>query len=290
MSLYMIVLDRVPASSLGCYGSWQQATPALDAQAARSLVCDGYFDFEQTPLQLAESDATHIFSFPPEELLDEVTEEDWLIGAGSWLGEAQADVADVPDLLEAFLLEPLVLDEVDLTLRLALHATTVRALDRLAGELREELQPHLRSDDMIIVLGRRGEPAIEREAGLEVQPQVRPELQHLPLMMEMCDPAFRPERLQTALGRADVQQLLQVASRGLRELHEWRHGVATRRLTIHSGESHHILRTAEWLCVLPHDHDALPALYHQPEDPWALLNVARQYPHVVDDFRQWIAR
>ncbi len=286
MSVYVIALDRVPASSLGCYGSWQHATPQLDAQAARSLVCDGYYDFWPTSLEVVESAELHLLMFTPEDILDEVTEEDWLAGAAAWLGAAQEQVEDVPDLMEAFLLQPGVLADVDLTLRLALHATALRVLDRLFGELRDELQPHLQPGDAVIVVGRQGEPLVEREAGLEEQPQVCPELQHQPLLIECVTASFRPERLGDPVGRQDLENLLTALIANCDSLFTWQQHVAQRAVAIHATATHRVLRSRQWLCVLPHDDDLMPALYHQPEDQWALMNVAAQYPHVVDALRQ----
>ena len=285
MTAFIIQIDRIPASSLGCYGSWQHATPALDALAARSLVFERLFDFSETVAEIEPAERDVLFTFLPDELLDEITAEDWEIASHAWLGEAGREMSeDIPDFLEAFFHQPEMLQDFDLMLRLALHATSLRALDRLVGELLEDIRQRAQSDDVIMLIGRRGEPLVEREAGLEEQPFVRPEIHHLPLFIDRIG-TVQPRRISNPLTIADVQQLLAALSNSSNGLNDWLSDVCSRAMTSESSSARSIVQTDEWLCVLPCDEDQPPALYHLPEDQWALLNVAQQYPHVIENFR-----
>lgn len=283
MTVFIIQLDRIPASSLGCYGSWQHATPALDALAARSLVFERLFDFSEEFAEILPSCNEVLFTFLPDELLDEITAEDWEQASHAWLGDAGHEMSeDVPDLLDAFFLQPDLMSDIDLMLRLALHATSLRALDRLVGELLDDIHQQAQADDVILVVGRRGEPLIEREAGLEEQPFVRPEIHHLPLLIEWIGHP-RPGRISSPLVIDDVQRLREALRSGVSGLGDWTHAVRSRPRISEASPARSIIQTHEWLCVLPRDEDHPPALYHLPEDQWALLNVAPQYPHVVEE-------
>ncbi|MEZ5939919.1 MAG: hypothetical protein R3C18_00920 [Planctomycetaceae bacterium] len=279
MTIYLIAIDRLPALSLGCYGCWQHATPNLDAQATRSLACDNFIVWAES-VHLAAGSEVHQFEITAEHAAEFSGDSD-----DSWVEEVAEAGLDPVELLNEFLLNPAGLDAWDpaspLALRLSLHEYLVEGIDRAFGELRDELQDQLRPGDVVVVYGRTGELSVDRSLSSGEQRLVHPETQHLPLMIELVGTQESHGRLHEPLGVGDLQDLLNSMSEDSNALAQWKQRVGERQQLILKQDGICMIRTTEWLCVVGDDEEFEPQLFHLPEDPWGLLNVAPQYPHIV---------
>ncbi|MCA9031973.1 MAG: hypothetical protein KDA66_14255 [Planctomycetaceae bacterium] len=280
MTIYLIAIDRLPALSLGCYGCWQHATPNLDAQATRSLVCDNFIVWAESDC-LAVDQSVHHFEITAEHAAERSG------GADSLLDEIAEAGFDHFELLNEFLLDPAGLDKwnpaIPLALRLSLHECLVEGTDRAFGELREELQGQLREGDVVVVYGRTGELSIDRSLSSGAQSLVHPETQHLPLMIEFVGAQEVHGRLHEPLGVNDFHDLLKSMSEDSNAMAQWKQRVEEREQLILLQDGIYMIRTTEWLCIAGDNEEFQPQLFHLPEDPWGLLNVAPQYPHVVQE-------
>lgn len=298
MLRFLIALERLPASSLGCYGSWQFSTPFVDELAAHSLLVECLLDVAEAPLKLAweawqqsvacSASPPEFIHFDPAELLQEVVAEDWQAEAATWLSAADAaaiEFEDTLDLLEAFLWDAESSASLPLSLRLALHGVLIRSQDRLALNLRAELTPELQTGDQLLWLGLSGEPLVEREAAEVLQPAIRPELQHLPLLIETIG-QDRGQRLSAPISPDDVSHLVQQLLAG-GSLRDWQQAVSSRPQLVLQNSELSVVQTRDWCLVQPVGHSVGASehpcgLYRLPEDPWCLLNVATQYPQIVE--------
>ncbi|MCA8990626.1 MAG: hypothetical protein KDA88_01540 [Planctomycetaceae bacterium] len=288
MGSAIIILERLPALSLGCYGNWQNVTPNLDAQASRSLVCDHFIATDTCYPIVCDFLISEFISIKQVEKY--VATEDWIVGATPWLDESIDDIEKPLDLVRKFAAYPERINdfEIPLALRFAIHGAIVHCMDRLFGDAREDVREgyDLAYDgavDTVVVYSCTGEPLIKRSGEHRF---FCPETQHLPLMIERIGVSDSSERLNSPFGVNDFRELL----RDVASLDRWKQQMEARGKFVAQLENGQMIRTTEWLCIVGDDEEFQPQLFHLPEDPWGLLNVAPQYPHVVQELLKSIEK
>ncbi len=289
------LIDRLPATSLGCYGSWQNPTPHFDALASRSLVCSNFFHFDSSQQVLPASDC-EVTRATPENVSHSVDEELLTAAWATWVGiqPEGMELDALADLWHLYTSRPQSLAEHPVPERLALHAAWVRAADQWIGKQLAQIEPTLHPGDLLLVSASRGETLAVRDLGVDVERPLQPATQHLPLIMATPGLSPRPQRLLAPVGPEDLHTLIHriLATPDPTDvvLDDWRRELETRQSLRAACESHRVRMNLEWTCFhSPEEHETATsgdALFHRPEDPWGLMNVANQYPHIVEQFRQ----
>ena len=151
-----------------------------------------------------------------------------------------------------------------LTSQQELHDIYRRAMvhqyDCILGELRSRLQP-----ERWIVTAMAG----VANAPIDWIDSLSPKRTHVPLLE--CETRRRSHTAR----RQDLMTTSAIFTSGVREPRP--------HVRLESAEAIAI-RTREWIFVDGRDSNSEPALFQQPDDRWQVLNVAAQFPDVVDQF------
>ena len=289
------LIDRLPATSLGCYGSWQNPTPHVDAFASRSLACSNFYRFDnsQPVIPASHCEVIHV---TPDDVSHSVDEELLTAAWATWVGirPEGMELDALADLWQLYTSQPRTLTEHPVPERLAIHAAWVRAADQWIGEQLALIEPTLQPGDLLLVTASAGEALAFRELGVDLQHPLQPATQHLPLIIATPGLSQRPQRLLAPGGPEDLHALIHRLLDGPDPsdvvLDDWRRELETRQSLHANCETHSVHMTAAWACLHPLDENGISSdsdvLFHRPEDPWGLMNVANQYPHIVEQFRQ----
>lgn len=273
----MIVLafERLPAGSLGCYGSFAVATPSFDLLAAQGLTFDNtYVDEHGLNWPLDDSHTLHL----------NCTDEQSIDGSArdfrQRLRQQERIVwcrVDSRTDRDAWSSDPL-----------SAHFEYVARADQLVQRLLEIIVAADDSRD-IVVTANKGDPAaIRRERPAWVQ-SLCEEVTHIPLAIALHDgPVGRCPELAGPVQLAELLQCLAMSGDAEATVTEWRERLANND-TIKLGSTQaSAVRTPDWFSIRPVNSSENPSasssvqLFHQPADRWLLLDQARQYPEVVD--------
>ncbi|MCA9081990.1 MAG: hypothetical protein KDA58_15620, partial [Planctomycetaceae bacterium] len=274
MSVTVLRMDRVPASSLGCYGGWQFATPAIDTLAANGIVCNHLYCFDRL---------LDVAAIVANARIVPVTVSAELESLGPLLDSCQRwhpstlseyDDEQLEDLWGDFVEAPEKLADLPLSLRLGLHAYWVEEIDRNLVDLFDTLE----SENWVLLSGS-GEPLVERELGLDARRPLRPAMQHLPLLFGGDGLTEIPARITAPLAVDDLPAVLAAldadGTAADDSVRAWRTGIHCREEFTYQTSDAVMSVTPQWWCHVPGgDADTADvdkvALFHRPDDPWGL--------------------
>ncbi len=322
MQTCIVSFEKLPACVLSCYGSLQNQTPHFDAIAAVGKTYDLFFVSNtqqrlQTLVALTSKATTllinaELFDFNPSvhQIVDprllQLTREEiegHLANCSTpqfWIHVSQeaCDPEDVMNALQAWELEIETLptgktvEETGLSLieqgisneqacRVVVSALTI-AKDRLVGEIWEAWNARCQPNDQFIVSANHGDQRVALAGNPSWVSTLSDPLAHLPLIVHQTGKAH-PVRDQTLL---TSQQFFDFASFDASSK-----GKSNRQIRYESPQSiaH---RTFDWLLIEKRlDENRLPteglfALHRKPEDIWEILNVADQFPDLIQVFQE----
>ena len=109
---------------------------------------------------------------------------------------------------------------------------------------------------------------------------------HVPLIVFLPNQS-EGRRRKSLLTTSDLSKLIESLKRGTEEYEKWRDDDSEQQIEYHS-KSFRNIRTHKWLLQIDESHqiDDQPEcqLFHKPEDVWNRLDVASQYPTLIDHF------
>jgi hypothetical protein len=273
--LVIIEFDRLPASSLGCYGSFTVPTSNWDLLAAQGVVFDHCYlvpeatDSERMiPLRLS-SEQELVSSFKQLRRRLKTAE------AGPVWCAVDSEVGSVENAASAGSL-------------LDVHFETVIQGDLLLGNIAEilaDIDPGIG----LVVTARGGDARALRTRHPDWLASICEERVHVPLLVVLDGiPASRsPRLLDRSLRQRFLDEVFSISSEELNTvLTSWRSPGAEDYLLLKS-ELAEAIRTNDWYLVRelpPAGAGTEPELrlFAKPEDRWEQLDVAAQYPAVVD--------
>lgn len=297
MSLVIIQFDRLPASSLGCYGSFACDTPAFDLLAAQGITFDGCF--------VSDPDLNVRSCMPADRPLLELE-----LDAGS-PGAAEASAAIVGNTIDRIGDAPIWCN-----VSLADFGEFENSDFGSGPEIDERLERHFESVTLaeeflmqaiqfiagydetigVIVTASRGDRLAARTVRPEGVLPIGEEVAHIPLIVALSDgPIGRRDDL---LGTIEIGSLLSGLAHVPNDsksayLENWLSTVEGRDVITYGATPWQAVRTNEWLAVRRIDGAHLASddpvedwgiqLFAKPDDRWEVLDLSRQYPAVVED-------
>ncbi|SFH87938.1 alkaline phosphatase family protein [Planctomicrobium piriforme] len=296
MPIVFIQTSELSACALGCYGEQRTATPSFDALAAQSLVCNHFY---ATAWEIGQSSADQVIVINLG--IPELDRESLQTAAESWLGE----VADQCPGLEGSPPHPQPLSPeyrgegsseeqqfveqlpVEFRHLIVAAARAIALDDALASTLDEiELDP---DSDVVIVAGVSGDAGRVPDERPDWLAAVSEPVVHLPLLIHIVGQE-QHVRIDELVGVDDLQRLIEMLkNEGPAAVEAWRDSLVHNELRLDSPLSKAV-RTQKWLLVeKKNDPDEASAmrevrLFRKPEDVWEMLDVASQFPELIDHY------
>lgn len=248
MSCLSLVFDQLPTSCLSCYGS-HLVTPRIDTLAAVSDI-----------FTMCYADAST---------------EPWTSTIKAQKTISISEYEQINDFWRNF-----TFDSTSLVIRFKFPTSSLQA-DHLVGGLLEIFPLNSPNRPAIVFTSLQGEPGNDGWAGA-----VGEQAAHVPLMVSL--PGQQEcRRRDELLTTTALPQLLTSLSSSEETYRMWRDELHNSQVTY--GTDHwRAVRTHGWLLIQSKnspDDEFSEKLFRKPDDLWEILDVANQYPSIVEDYR-----
>ncbi len=254
MKLLVILFDELSASSLGCYGGRQQ-TPRIDSLAAVSDVFTMCFAEESAP------------------------DPAMLVQSSSSVAVDHVDHLDHPEIIEE------IRDDNAETLFVRVSAQVPREyVDQVIGKLFDLMANDLCIRPTILLTARKG--FVEDSEKIASQSPVGEAAAHTPLIVAWPGQTHSRRR-DDFITTTDLRGFIHTLYSSTEEYSAWRDSLDRQQIEYRS-DTAIATRTRDWLLIQTNDKGDLAEksiqLYRKPEDIWEILDVADQYPQIVEHF------
>jgi len=254
MKLLVILFDELSASSLGCYGS-RERTPRIDSLAAVGDLFTMCFADGSSP------------------------DPAMLVQSSSSVSVNRADDLDHSDFIEKICEDNAETFFIRVSAQLAQEH-----VDQVVGKLLDLMTKDLSTLPTILFTARKG--SIGGSEKVANQSPVGESAAHVPMIVAWPGQTHSRRR-DDLITTADFKGFIHTLSSSIEEYSAWRDSFNRQQIEYRSGDAV-ATRTRDWLLIQKNvegdDVESSIQLYRKPEDIWEILDVANQYPQVVEHF------
>lgn len=254
MKLLVILFDELSTSSLGCYGS-RERTPCIDSLAAVGDLFTMCFAAGSAP------------------------DPAMLVQSSSSISVNHADDLDHPDFIEK------IRDDNAETFFIRVNAQLAKEhVDQVVGKLLDHLKQELSTLPAVLLTAQEG--VVEESEVIANRSPVGESAVHVPLIVAWPGQTLSRRR-DDLITTADFKGFIHILKSSIEEYSAWRDSLDRQQIEYRSGDAV-ATRTRDWLLIQTNDESDLAEssiqLFRKPEDIWEVLDVADQYPQVVEHF------
>ncbi len=256
MKLLVILFEELSASALGCYGGRRQ-TPRIDSLAAAGDVFTMCFAEESSP--------------------DPAT----LVQSSSSVSVNHIDDLDHPDFSSNFLND----NAETFFIRVGAQLSGEH-VDQVVGKLLDLITNDRSILPTILFTARRG--LIQDSEKVASRSPVGESAAHIPLIVASPEQT-QSRRRNELITTTNLRELVPALYSSFEEYSAWRDSLHRQQIEYRSDNAV-ATRTRDWLLIQTDaegdDAENCIQLYRKPEDIWEVLEVADQYPQVVEHFQE----